>query len=156
MKYDELSEEVKQKVLKKFHDINIHDEWSDDIINNFKGSLENEFGMTNVEIRFSGFGSQGDGASFTGRIIDLGTFMEKSTINLMIDFDRHQNNYVHKNSVDTNLEFIQEDIEYWRKEKCDEIYAALEDEYDYLISDEAIEETILARDYDFDEEGNLI
>lgn len=150
MKYDELSEEAKQKVLRKFHDINIHDQWSDDIITNFKEQLENKFGMTDVKIRFSGFGSQGDGASFTGRLF-LDEFVKE--INLILDLEEIDNRYVHKNTVKPNYEWVENDLEYWREKKCDEIYSALEDEYNYLISDDTIEERIKELDWDFTEEG---
>jgi hypothetical protein len=39
---------------------------------------------------------------------------------------------------------------------ADWIQARLQEDYDYLTSDEAIEETIIANEYDFDEEGKQI
>jgi hypothetical protein len=39
---------------------------------------------------------------------------------------------------------------------ADWIQARLQDDYDYLTSDEAIEETIIANEYDFDEEGERV
>lgn len=44
-------------------------------------------------------------------------------------------------------------IEWWRDQES-EIYKQLSDEYDYQTDDEQVSETILANDYDFDEEGN--
>jgi hypothetical protein len=39
---------------------------------------------------------------------------------------------------------------------ADWIQARLQDDYDYLTSDEAIEESIIANEYDFDEEGERV
>lgn len=37
---------------------------------------------------------------------------------------------------------------------CYELYKALEEEYEYLNSDEVVDETIMANEYDFDEDGD--
>lgn len=156
MKYDELSEETKEKVLKKFHDINIDHEWWDPTIDQIKNELEDEFGLYDIEIKFSGFASQGDGASFTGKIIEFGKFLEKTKIESCIWFNRGSLNYVHENTVSCDFEDLESQIEEWRHNKCREIYHELETEYDYLTSDKAIEETLKINDYEFDEEGNLL
>lgn len=63
---DELPETVRVEVLEKYRDWNITDEWWDFVYEDAKrmGAL---MGITIDEIRFSGFSSQGDGASFNGR-----------------------------------------------------------------------------------------
>jgi hypothetical protein len=46
-------------------------------------------------------------------------------------------------------------VEETRHNFCREIYRALETEYDYLTSEEAIIETIEANEYEFTEDGEL-
>ena len=47
----------------------------EDIIWKWRDKLDNDYGVRDAEILYSGFWSQGDGASFTGRI-DLEVFIE--------------------------------------------------------------------------------
>ena len=62
--------------------------------------------------------------------------------------------------MEYDLDEIVDDIdslgEKWRIKKCQEIYRALEKEYDSLLSDEAVEDTLIANDYEWDEEGNIL
>ena len=67
--------ELKQKVLEKHHDINTEFDWYDFTLDDWKQKLE-AAGFLNPEIQFTGFWSQGDGASFTCNNIDLVKFME--------------------------------------------------------------------------------
>lgn len=156
MKFDELSEKIKEKILTKFYNINIDYEWWNSTIDDIKNELENEFGMVDIKINFSGFANQGDGASFTGKINDFEKFINKIKINPIIEFTRNDSHYFHENTVSCDIGDVEDLIEEWRYQKCKEIYRKLENEYDYLISDETIEETIKLNNYEFDEEGNLV
>jgi len=60
-KFDELSEQAKQKAIESFYDINVDYEWHEFIIENFTENRD-FFDIDNVY--FSGFSSQGDGAMF--------------------------------------------------------------------------------------------
>ena len=62
-------EEVREKALEKNRYILVDDYsyWYDEIYYNAKEELE-KMGFLNVDIKFSGFGSQGDGACFDGEI----------------------------------------------------------------------------------------
>ena len=63
-RYDELSEEAKERVLKEQRHVNVRfNDWHDLIIDAWKFSLE-EFAFFAPKIYFSGFYSQGDGACF--------------------------------------------------------------------------------------------
>jgi len=71
-KIEELSESAKKKALENHRYINVSDNyWHDFIYENYTELLEEEYGFQDVEIKHSGFSSQGDGASFTCRNIDL-------------------------------------------------------------------------------------
>lgn len=66
--FEELGKYAQERVLEKFRYINVEDEvWYEPIIEYYKKQLE-QHGFTDIEISFTGFYSQGDGASFTGKI----------------------------------------------------------------------------------------
>ncbi len=87
-----------------------------------------------------------------------------------------QGSYLYANIPPTGRVSINVDWEVWNSEDYDEtqdlldgeaieeafdafadwIQARLQDDYDYLTSDEAIEESIIANEYDFDEEGERV
>ncbi len=71
--FSELSSEQKAKVIEKYNDINTDHDWSQWTIDDWKEKLERQ-GFLSPEIYFSGFWSQGDGASFTAEI-DLEKFL---------------------------------------------------------------------------------
>jgi len=62
--FDELPENLKHKAIEENHDWNIDYEWYSLSIDEWKNRLE-KMGFEDANIRFSGFWSQGDGASFT-------------------------------------------------------------------------------------------
>lgn len=64
------NEDLKQKILQKHYDINTNFDWYDYILEDWKTKLE-AIGFINPEINFTGFYSQGDGASFTCEYIDI-------------------------------------------------------------------------------------
>jgi hypothetical protein len=67
-KYNELTEEQKEKVLSKLSDINTENiEWYNCTLEDFKNKLQ-KIGFSNAEIHFSGFWSQGDGACFDAEL----------------------------------------------------------------------------------------
>ncbi len=74
--FDELSPEAKKNAIEKNRDYDIESyDWWENIIDEFTRGLE-EIGMTRVDCQFSGFYSQGDGASFTGRVEDNKKFLK--------------------------------------------------------------------------------
>jgi hypothetical protein len=69
-KFDELSEQAKQVAIEENRDINVDWDWYEPMFEGFKEQLE-EVGFYDVDIFFRGFYSQGDGASFDGKINSL-------------------------------------------------------------------------------------
>lgn len=79
---------------------------------------------------------------------------------------KHRGHYYHSGCMAVNVG--QRDFSYYVNEDAesevtnllrqfaDWIYSRLEDEHDYLMSDEAVRATIEDNEYEFDEEGNLI
>ncbi len=65
MKYDELSEKAKRKAVEWMQESNGEHFDGDFVIDEWKNLLGG-LGFTSIEIYWSGFCSQGDGACFTG------------------------------------------------------------------------------------------
>jgi hypothetical protein len=75
--FEELSPEAQKNALKELWDINIeYSDWHEPIIEDFESEMKEE-GVSDIEVSYSGFYSQGDGASFTGEVYDNKTFMKK-------------------------------------------------------------------------------
>ena len=75
--FEELSPEAQKNALKELWDINIeYTDWHEPIIEGFESDMK-EDGLSDIEVSYSGFNSQGDGASFTGEVYDNKTFMKK-------------------------------------------------------------------------------
>jgi len=72
--------ELLEVILQNLSDINTYMDWYDDIINDLKEELE-KIGLTDSEIQFTGFWSQGDGASFTCTCFDIGKLLSHFRIN---------------------------------------------------------------------------
>lgn len=190
-KFNELSKEAQAKVIEKMYDINVDYDWWKWTIEEQTEDLT-EKGYEDVEISFSGFGSQGDGASLTGKL-NLLKWLENngnalkirsSVIGLInsgkvhvgIDITRFSHHYVHERSTSVNVsvDFYSngliswpDNIEKYLLDKLENylesevirlnkgIYKALEEEYFYQTSEEAIKETIEANEYEFTQDGRL-
>lgn len=142
------------------------------------------------DISFSGFCSQGDGASFEGtwyykkgmvkaikayapqdselqEIAEgLQEMQRRYFYKLTARMVRRHSHYFHENTISFEFELdgdtwrnISDDvtggIENYMRRLMRWIYRALETEYNYLTSDEAIKESIDANEYEFDESGRL-
>jgi len=193
--FEELSPEAQAKAIEDHRDINVEDQdWHEGVIDECKVDLEDD-GFQDVEIMYSGFWSQGDGASFTGwipsdnmwRFVNeiLGFKYPPVVLDcLTIQVERNQSRYYHENSVDVEVDYdsredviedfplgmevpftyrlpdIVEEVDKkaaeWVKSRCREIYNKLEEEYEAQVVDEAVKDTLLANDYEYDEEGNII
>ena len=119
--FDELSQEDKDHEIENERnsmDDTMGDWWYEGIIEDEAQKLRDE-GFVDVEIEFSGFNSQGDGASFTGRVTDIKLFVE-GTLNMQKINDRVLGNinisvvridsrHVHENSVRFDCEVEDED-----------------------------------------------
>jgi hypothetical protein len=82
MTFQDLSQKDKEKLIEKWRYVLVEDpfieeDWYEPIFDEFEAQMR-EFGIENVEIKFSGFYSQGDGASFTGDVTDNFLFFQKN------------------------------------------------------------------------------
>jgi len=178
--FDELLEEAKEKVLERYRDINVDfDGWHDVIIDDWKMKLE-DLGYEDVKIYYSGFYSQGDGACFEAKV-DIEKWIKKHKAGkrfkkLLNEFRagayvyveiKHNYRYYFSTSTgviyeggselyDKAYEQLKEMvkwIEQEREELGNAIYKDLQKEYEYLISDEVVIDTIKANDFEFLEDG---
>ena len=107
------------KLIEKYRDCNVdYFDWWEGIYETFIYDMLGK-GIHVSDISFSGFWSQGDGASFTGRIEDIKLFLEEhkltdtypwitKLVSLGGGFDlritRTSHHYVHENTVSASLE----------------------------------------------------
>lgn len=68
-----MTKEIPQELLDKYRDVNVPDDWWEYTWELEKADLL-EIGFDAEDFRFSGFWCQGDGASFTGRVVDMEKF----------------------------------------------------------------------------------
>lgn len=132
--FNELTPEQQQKVIEKYHDIN-EDTWEfsyEDLEREFITKLES-MGYSDIKIEYSGFYSQGDGASFTAKHGDDEIYR----------FNYH---YSHSNSVTSD----NKDLLNKARKLMNDFYKELKTQYEYLYSKDAIVDTILANEYEFD------
>jgi len=180
--------EVANVIINKHQDINVdYDDWNNDILEFFSEKVETfGFEVDIDDISYSGFWSQGDGASFTGNI-DILKYLtktrqktkyrsiirciENNKVSDNVNIDRSPSNYVHENTcfvddieeyddITLNCEILlnelQSNMEHKRYELCKELYSTLEDTYNYLTSKDVVIETLTSNEYKFDENGDIV
>jgi hypothetical protein len=114
-----MNDERKQALIEQYRDCNVDCyDWWEGTYDTFREDMS-AAGIYVSDIRFSGFWSQGDGASFTGRIDDIGLFLKHhklekdypwitKLVSLGGGFDlrisRTSHHYVHENTVSATLE----------------------------------------------------
>ena len=103
-------------ILQNLSDINTDMDWYDFIFDDFKEQIE-KIGLTDVEIQFTGFWSQGDGASFTCRSFDIGKLLSHFRINtrhclgfladnINVSIKRNTTRYSHENTTFVDVELF--------------------------------------------------
>ena len=176
-------EDVKETAIERNRDINLDDWAYDDVIEFWTAKLD-EIGFCNAKIYFTGFWSQGDGACFDNDTchfdvekllnnLDFSEEEKERIYNLKDNFDISiyckNNHYYHEKTRCIELEdfFIENEndkellsrfekqLEDLRLKLCCEIYEALEQHYEYLTSDDAVEETLIANEYLFNKDGSI-
>lgn len=149
--FEELSKDAQKKALDNFRDINVDfDDWSYPILKDEEGwedKLKKQ-GWGEVEISFSGFWSQGDGASFVTKHIDVKKLMKHYGLDKKYPLafehadqlsgyvNRDTHHYVHEKStsVSINTDDMSSD-EYDAlkdKKKFDEEVSSVEDDLEQI------------------------
>ena len=179
--FSELSEERQAQVIDKNRDCNVSDEfWYEYTLDKWHEILET-VGVSDIDIRFSGFWSQGDGASFTGYysynkgalkklkseypdwlelhgiVAALQDTQRDYFYTIEGEIYRSSHFYYHENTVSFSPSHYSER----EVKKSDEnhitdllrslmqlIYSDLENEYEYLTSDQAIKESLICSEFE--------
>ena len=187
------------KMIEKHRDINVFDDWwISSTYDSFRTQMTNKH-IEVDDIRFSGFWSQGDGASFTGYIKGNARFLKDHDLtetypwitkllgmggDYTLTIERVSSHYVHENTIGVDLSYtcmfchtIEQDddlrsiiADRWDQHLdeeyasicgvvteivrgyCRELYKQLEEEYNYLTSDEAVWESIEINELDHTDE----
>lgn len=194
-------DDMNPELIEKYRDINVDHDWWDCVYDCFREDME-QAGIEVDDMRFSGFWSQGDGASFTGymrskpffdhhKLAETYPYITKLMAmggDFTLSITRTGHRYVHENTVSVDLSFtdmfytivprddggLRDAIaEQWDKlldaeylalidtvqdivrDYCRDLYHRLEEEYDYLTSDEAVWEAIVANELDQPEEETV-
>ena len=180
--YENLPEDIKQTVLARYQDFNVDgDEWYESIFENWQERLAQQ-GFENAKLSFSGFYSQGDGASFTA-MVNLETFLKKYRLGntyrsalmaakkslVRIELYKNSNSYCHEYTMSIRLECYSYDNEKasvqldnlaslilnQARQYAKELYANLKEEYHYLTSENAIKEAMQTNEYCFTSDGKI-
>jgi hypothetical protein len=167
-RYEELSKQAKSTVREDNGMYNAPCLLDDDV-SNMKSELK-ELGIINPDILYHGFNAQGDGLSFTGKISDKFVIdfikgkKNESVIIGMIDklsisISRYNSMYAHivTNSDCYNAEIseLERDLEGWMIAKCRKFYKDLEDEYNYICSEEYAIDSAINNDYWYTADGKI-
>lgn len=174
--FGELSEQAKQNAIDALRHVNIDVGWDMLILTEWKAKLA-KLGYGDANIESSGFCSQGDGASFTSKEIDLARLLERSKLvlpevekNLELmhgSIVRTPSLYVHANTIDCSIDVWDfqdelpkgyEKLEQWimndARELSNAIYSELSNMYFELIDDDAVIEHINSAGIEFNESGS--
>jgi len=107
------------KLIEKHRDINIFDDWWDWTYDDFKTQMANKH-IEVGDMRFSGFWSQGDGASFTGYVKNNKAFFEAHDLtesypwitklmdmggDFTLRVERISSRYAHENTIGVDLSY---------------------------------------------------
>jgi hypothetical protein len=181
--FAELNVKVQEEVLDKYRHVivELDNEWYHPVIEDFEEELA-DYGI-DPEVSFSGFGSQGDGASFltttcdtdllvrklyeTGHEIPENALLDSKDYTIIIR--RNDNHYAHENTMyvnrypggeDTLTDAEDEKLEAvvleWAKTKARELYKNLEKYWDELTSDDEIMEYFSDNEFLFYENGKVL
>lgn len=179
--FNELSEEAKAKAIADNFEINVDYDWYDTILFDFIDDCKKiGISVNYKDISFSGFYSQGDGASFVGEVHNvpmflqnLGAYIPKDIAEcIYICFVRTSHSSCHEYTCKTEFEagfdecmtdaepvysdmlkVINKRAEQLRLDLCKKLYNDLEQMYEDLTSDEGIASTLIANEYEFYENG---
>ena len=180
-KASELPTEVREKVCEHYHDIvlEIDTEWDSPIIEGIREELS-LYGLEDVDVRWTGFYSQGDGLSFTSDTIDTDLLIRKlyetghdisentviETKNMHAFMGRTHSHYVHEKTVsfgvnyegDENIDIVHltDVLNSWKDSLCRQFYNRLENYYLQLVSTESVLETLDENGFIFTQSGKRI
>ena len=162
-KFDELTHEIKSKIMEKQYDINVTDEWWESI---YEDAANIGLKITSFDIDRASY-CNGEFTIAANEVV-ANILMEhgeqcetyKTAQSFMDEWQPIFNNYLdetHANYESTESESTMIEMEdEFTKSLCEDYRIILSNEYDYLTSIKAIEETIISNEYEFTKDGKMI
>jgi hypothetical protein len=157
--FEELSDEAKETALNDMRDINVDYDWWDYMYDDAE----------TIGLKITGFdldrNRHAEGYLITGVGECINRILKEhgegcNTYKLAKEYEKRLDELVEGDTSDENEdEFLQaeEDLsEEFTNDLLEEYACMLQSEYEALMEDEAVEDTILANDYEFTEEGKLV
>lgn len=162
--FSELSEEAKQKAIESYRDINLFYEWWESIYEDAK----------QIGIKITSFDLDRGSYVNAEYLLPFSSVIDKikenhgqscETYKIAVQYEKQYNDLVVKYSDGIDTERVSEGNEYEFDQEADELekefindisseyLSILQNEYEYLWSDEAVIETIEANEYEFTEDG---
>lgn len=151
-KYEELTEKAKQKAIENLWDINVDYEWWDSVYED----------AANIGLKITSF-DIGRSNSIEGEFEESPGYVITKILS-----EHGEGTETYKTALryrDTEWEFVDEDGDYdgenedaiseFLHDLLEDYLVMLRNEYEYLTTKEAIEETIIANEYEFTEDGKL-
>lgn len=151
-KFEELTEEGKQKAIESNYDINVDYEWWDQVYE--------DAAMVGLKITSFDLDS---GNSITGEFEESPGFVVANVLK-----NHGEGTETYKTALrykDTEWELVDEEGDYdgenedaiseFLHDILEDYLVMLRNEYEYLTSKEVIEETLIVNEYEFDENGKL-
>ena len=190
-RFNELNEPAKGRAREWYRTNCLDYDWWDCVYGDAK-TIAGKMGIDIDNIYFSGFWSQGDGASFTGdyryakgafkrikawapedkelhRIAEGIQCLQKQyfySLRASITRGAGSNYYSHsgtmhvdvwdsRRSMYADLGDAEDDLADLMRSFADWIYQQLREEYEFLVSNEQVDEAICANEYEFTEDGSI-
>ena len=155
--FEELDSQTKEKVIENNRTINVDSNfWYECELENFKHELKikvNEFDVYRTEINITienSFETAQGIVNFFGKESSI-VYSAKTFIRDMIFIEEK---YEHDGEkLEEELEYLEEEF---RGEIAEEILSMLTSQYEYETSDDEIKETIIANEYEFTEDGEML
>lgn len=184
-KFDELSKDVQEKVLDKDRQINVEDDFWWDYDTKAVMDAENDgFDVKdfNFDLFRQGSGARINIKGVSGKIVKhiyntnspeyrkIKRWFREGLLTIVQEDNSYANHYQHENTFTLDWDLIDVDyteedekllgeftknVEALLKMRSKQLYKELEENYNYLTTDEAIKETYEANDYEFRKDGNL-
>jgi len=172
-RFAELSDAAKETALQQYAQ-DLHGDWHESVCDDFK-AIAGILGFDRIDISYSGFWSQGDGASFTGQwsyrkgmardlrayapkdatlhaiARDLQEYARKSFYRATDTVYRISSRYSHENTVRAESDELTDIV----RRLCQWLYSALEREYEYQTSAKMLAEMSDANSWEYDARGVL-
>jgi hypothetical protein len=182
--FDELTDEIKQKVIEKNYDINVElSNWYEFVIYNFREEIKEKYGLDfdddiyfdieyrdrhlcfkkiwidNINKFIKGFKKDNIGKKDIDFSYKIARALRNDEIIINFENNREHTNISYndysKNNLTNKYNYL-DDLQSWFNDNIiNELLKRLTNEYEYLTSEESIIDTIKANEYKFLENGDI-